>query len=474
MSTVWVAVDQRLDAQVAIKLLDPLIAENPKMLGRFLREARIIAQLRSRHVIRVFDCGVDKGTPFIAMELLKGQSLRQLLQIDRIVSPTRTLAILSDVARAMQAAHEQGIVHRDLKPDNVFLACEDNDVVVKVLDFGIAKRPLQQSSSSSVAFTEAGEVFGTPNYMSPEQIDARSVVDHRADIWAMAIIAFECLTGRVPFIEDTLQEQFLAICMRPIPWPSSIATVPAGFDAWFAKGTARDANERFADAMQACSELQRVCSEVARPSPYEVLPLRAHSDATLVSGNMAASTLRGVTSSAAECTKTIGTALASPGNTSTAVPVTSSKALGVAPKQRPVSSGFLIPAGLLVLFSTGIVAYFALKPARQTQEPNATALSAAAASLAHSPNGVANIPAAASDRVIADVATQNIGSPEPAASNPISIIPLPSASSHKLKPMAPVNARAQAATSGHGSNQRDQPSARASAATRRPRVDLGL
>lgn len=269
-STVFRALDLRLDVPVAVKLLDPNVAVDEQALNRFLREARTAAKLKHLHVAQSLDCGVDDGAPFIVMELLEGQTLRDRLRERGRLSPAETAKILSDVAKAMQFAHTTGVVHRDLKPENVFLArdpatlrdgsLETPAELVKVLDFGIAKRSVASEQGQSGVVTEPGSIFGTPNYMSPEQIDARSPIDHRADIWALGIMAFECLTGRVPFGEQTLREQFLAICARPLPIPSQVAAVPAGFDQWFARAADRDVSARFSSIREAQKELSRLCS----------------------------------------------------------------------------------------------------------------------------------------------------------------------------------------------------------------------
>jgi eukaryotic-like serine/threonine-protein kinase len=257
--TVWQATDLRLEVSVAVKLLDPTIAEDEKSLTRFLREAKTIAKLKSRHIVQSFDCGVDGGQPFIVMELLEGETLRERLKARGYLAPLETVGILSDVSRAMHVAHTNGIVHRDLKPENVFLALQEEGEVVKVLDFGIAKRKVGGLDTASVVLTEPGSIFGTPYYMSPEQIDAHCPVDLRSDIWAIGIMAYECLTGRLPFGENTVREQFLAICGRPMPIPSSVANVPDGFDDWFARAAAQDLDRRFASMREASAELRRIC-----------------------------------------------------------------------------------------------------------------------------------------------------------------------------------------------------------------------
>ena len=168
--------------------------------------------------------------------------------------------MMTEVGRAIGRAHEAGIVHRDLKPDNVFLVRNDDDEVTKVLDFGIAKASsaggLGAAASSA---TRTGALLGTPYYMSPEQAEGARSLDHRTDIWAMGVIAFECLLGRRPFDAETLGGLLLAICTRPIPVPSQCGPVPPGFDAWFARVCNRDPAQRFASARDAAGELKRLC-----------------------------------------------------------------------------------------------------------------------------------------------------------------------------------------------------------------------
>src|SRR6185503_11783841 len=142
------------------------------------------------------------------------------------------------IARALSRAHEAGIVHRDLKPDNVFLVRNEDEEIAKVLDFGIAKSAANRLDKD--AGTRTGAVMGTPYYMSPEQISGSKAVDSRADLWALGVIACECLTGRRPFEADSVGGLALKICTEPLPRPSALAPTPAGFDAWFERAASRD------------------------------------------------------------------------------------------------------------------------------------------------------------------------------------------------------------------------------------------
>jgi serine/threonine-protein kinase len=260
MGSVWRADHLGLSAPVAVKLLDMMHFDGASdALNRFHREARSAAAIRSPHVVQIFDHGVDPtfGVPFIVMELMEGESLaNRLARVGRIV-PAEVARVFTHVARALSRAHDAGIVHRDLKPDNVFLVRNEDEEVAKVLDFGIAKA--QAHSLGQDSATRTGAIMGTAYYMSPEQISGTKNVDFRTDLWALGVMACECMTGRRPFEADTIGGITLKICIEPIPPPSSFAPVPTGFDQWFAKIVNRDPAQRFASAREAAEALRRLC-----------------------------------------------------------------------------------------------------------------------------------------------------------------------------------------------------------------------
>ena len=273
MGSVWLAQHLTLRSPVAIKLIDAEIASKPEALSRFLREAQAAAALRSPHVVQILDHGVDEGVPFIVMELLEGESLAARLERVRRLAPADTARIMMQVGRAMTKAHEAGVVHRDLKPDNIFLVQNDEEEIAKVLDFGIAKSSSHGIGSVS-STTRTGSVLGTPYYMSPEQAEGAKGVDHRTDVWAMGVIACECLLGSRPFDAETLGALLLAICAREMPVPSRAGVVPAGFDAWFKRACSRDVGQRFASAKEAVHELRNVCAGEMMTS-YAASPVSA-------------------------------------------------------------------------------------------------------------------------------------------------------------------------------------------------------
>jgi serine/threonine-protein kinase len=264
MGSVWLAEHLALRSWVAVKLMDPAIAATPEGAERFRREAQAAASLRSAHVVQVLDYGVHETTPYLVMELMQGESLAGCLERERRLSPERTVAIMTQVARALGRAHSAGIVHRDLKPDNIFLVREDDQELVKILDFGIAKTPQSQFGGME---TRTGVTMGTPYYMSPEQVEGKKAVDFRTDLWAMAVIACECMTGVRPFDGSTFGELLLNICARPIPTPSSQGLYLPGFDEWFAKATNRDPEQRFASAQELANSLKDVVAPGVRPGP---------------------------------------------------------------------------------------------------------------------------------------------------------------------------------------------------------------
>ena len=247
--SVWRAEHLALHSPVAIKVLDPVALDAEDTLQRFLREARAAAALRSQHVVQILDYGVDGDMPFIVMELLDGESLEQRLARAGRLDIYATERVLRHMARAVGRAHDAGIVHRDLKPGNVFIVPNDEDEVIKVLDFGVAKTTSTVLGRSVAhAMTPVGALLGTPHYMSPEQVEGSVALDYRADLWSMGVITFECLLGRLPFDGSSFGNLLQAICRGPLPVPSQHGEVPRGFDIWFERACARHPGERFGSA----------------------------------------------------------------------------------------------------------------------------------------------------------------------------------------------------------------------------------
>ena len=254
MGSVWLAYDLSLDTKCALKLVDDDKAKSEEVRVRFQREAKAAAQLRSPHVVDVFDHGDWSGVPYIAMEFLDGEDLGQRLQRLGRLDPGSTYRVISHVARALTRAHAIGIVHRDLKPENVFLVRGDDEEIAKVLDFGIAKHDAYSLQDKA---TKTGSFLGTPYYVSPEQARGKST-DYRSDLWSLAVIAFECLTGRPPFQAEALGELMGQILYEDLPKPSDRAQglLPA-VDAWWERAAQRDREQRFQSAKELADALGR-------------------------------------------------------------------------------------------------------------------------------------------------------------------------------------------------------------------------
>ena len=266
MGSVWLAEHLTLASPVAVKLIAAEVARTPYRLQRFLREARTAAASRGPHVVQILDHGVDEGTPYIVMELLEGESLAQRLARVERLSPRETELVIRQVGRALSRAHETGIVHRDLKPANIFITHNEDDEIVKLFDFGIAKSPVDGLGAALGNQTRTGSILGTPYYMSPEQLEASRRCDHRTDVWAMGVIAFECLIGHVPFTGGGIGGLVLAVCTHPLPVPSQHGPVPDGFDGWFARACARELEQRFSSAREAANELRRLLEPDFEPA----------------------------------------------------------------------------------------------------------------------------------------------------------------------------------------------------------------
>ena len=222
MGAVWRAQHVTLKSPVAVKFINPNIANSETVLSRFLLEAQSAAALRSTHIVQVFDFGVEAGVPYIAMELLPGQSLAERLERDQRIPLEETAHIMVDVARAVALAHESGVIHRDLKPDNIFLVEEKGVQLAKVLDFGVAKVTGGALELTTGGGTRTGAILGTPFYVSPEQGRGTEQLDHRSDLWALGVITYECVVGALPFDSQGLGD--LLMMRKPLYTLSDLAS----------------------------------------------------------------------------------------------------------------------------------------------------------------------------------------------------------------------------------------------------------
>ena len=281
MGSVWVADHLALNTQVVVKFIATELSRNADAVSRFKREAAAASQVKSPHVVQMLDHGVtENALPFIVMELLEGHDLAAHLEAHGRMRPEEVAAIVSQLARALGKAHESGIVHRDIKPQNVFL-CDagGGELFVKLLDFGIAKSTVVDKLDSG---TKTGSMMGSPYYMSPEQVVGSKDIDHRTDLWAVGVVAYEALTGLRPFNAETVGGLALQIHNAPLPTPSETnGLLPKSVDAWFFRACARAPDQRFQSAKElsdSFGEAIETTKQMAVPSIAPRAPMPSFSD----------------------------------------------------------------------------------------------------------------------------------------------------------------------------------------------------
>jgi len=288
MAEVWEAVDDILGRPVAVKILHAHLAADESFRERFRREAIAAARLAHPNVVATFDTGTDEGVTFIVMELVEGQTLRQLLNDNGPMPPERIAHAGAQVADALHYAHRAGVVHRDVKPANI-LVCPDGRV--KVADFGIAKAVEDsepERPSPSEALTSTGSIIGTAQYLAPEQVDGRAV-DGRTDVYALGVVLYEMACGRPPFTGDTDMAVALKHITTTPPAPASVrAGIPQALEALVLRAMAKRPEARYQSAEELRAALLAVdlrAGEVtnvvaAPPRPPAPAPARAGTDHT--------------------------------------------------------------------------------------------------------------------------------------------------------------------------------------------------
>ena len=262
MGEVYRATDAVLERAVAIKVLHMSLAGDREFVERFRREARAAANLNHPNIVGVHDWGAVDGIYYMVMEYVRGQSLREILDAEGVLAPAQAVDVLLQTLSALDVAHRSGIVHRDVKPENMMVT---RDGVVKVTDFGLAR------AFADAHVTEAGRVSGTVQYLAPEQLQGEPA-DPRTDLYSLGVVAYELLTGRLPFTGETA----LAIAYRHIrervPPPSRRnPTVPEVLDGWVASMTEKERELRPESAAEARRDLQREVDALPPAAPIREL-----------------------------------------------------------------------------------------------------------------------------------------------------------------------------------------------------------
>lgn len=254
MGKVYKAHDTEIDRDVAIKVLPPELGSEPGYRERFRREAHIAARLNEPHIIPIHDTGEIDGRLYLVMPIIEGVDVHTLLQRDGAMSPQRAVQVIEQLAAALDAAHEAGLVHRDVKPSNALVTRKD---FVYLIDFGIAH------DAKATKLTQTGSIIGTFAYMSPERLES-GTADARSDVYALACVLYECLTGAQPFAGDSMEQQVVAHLTLDPPKPSDLnPNIPHEFDAVIATGMAKNAGKRYQSAGDLAAAAHRALNEAS-------------------------------------------------------------------------------------------------------------------------------------------------------------------------------------------------------------------
>jgi serine/threonine-protein kinase len=274
MGTVMAARHELLQRDVALKFVSAAAA-TPEVMARFRNEARALAAIQSEHIARVLDAGhLESGTPFIALELLEGEDLEQVLQRRSPQPVNDAIVWVLQALEGLAEAHALGIVHRDLKPANLFLARRrDGRRIIKLLDFGVSKQgrddPLFRSGPT---LTLTSSILGSPMYMAPEQLRDAKRVDARADVWAIGIVLYELLAGRPPFVADNMAQLLVAVLEGvPASLRDARPEVPPGLEAVVMRCLSRETEARFRDVADLADALAPFGPNEARESRRRIL-----------------------------------------------------------------------------------------------------------------------------------------------------------------------------------------------------------
>jgi serine/threonine protein kinase len=462
MGAVYEGENVRIRRKVAIKLLHGGIASNAEMVQRFEREAQVAGTVGNDHILEILDLGaLPNGDRYMVMEFLEGETLTERIKSRTRLQAADAVNIVRQMLTGLEAAHGAGIVHRDLKPDNIFVLRSKAGVkdFVKIIDFGISKFT---EHASSTRMTRTGALMGTPHYMAPEQATGSTEIDRRTDIYAVGIILYEAVTGRVPFQAETFNQLLFEIALARItPARQIVPELDAAIDSIILKASARDPGQRFqtcGEFLAALDNWERTGSAVSLPPGESIeaivaatvprtgsMPMNAGggTDATLSqpaaggpvpSGSVPSGSVPGVSSPGRASSPAVQAAPIQPTLNTWA----NSSQAGVQKAKPPVLAATVL--GVVLLLGGGTGAYFFLRSAPTPSAPAATG------SPAETPPSAVPVATAAAPEVVPSPAVP-VSPPVPSAPVPTPRTPaLPvasnlgkSASHHAATPAHPTS-----------------------------------
>jgi serine/threonine protein kinase len=286
MGLVYQGLHRDIDKRVAIKVLRDDLSRRPEVVARFRQEAKSASRIGHENIVDISDFGeTTRGASYFVMEFLEGEDLANVLGREVTIGAERACAIVLQCCRALSATHSKGIVHRDIKPENIFLTKRDGvDDFVKIVDFGIAKMSdIETDGAPGRKLTKTGMIFGTPEYMSPEQAAGKDL-DHRVDVYALGIILYECVAGRVPFEGDTFMGVLTQHLFAELPAIRDLnpnATVGRELELVIRKALAKDPDDRYQDTEELADAVR--CALEGRLSPATLLSPPSMSSASSMS-----------------------------------------------------------------------------------------------------------------------------------------------------------------------------------------------
>ena len=430
MGAVYEGENVKIRRKVAIKTLLSGLTGNADVVGRFEREATAAGRIGNAHILEVLDLGeMQDGDRYMVMELLDGEPLSARIEARGHLSPAEVAPIGAQVLEGLAAAHAAGIIHRDLKPDNIFILKKHVGIVdyVKIIDFGVSKFQALSGDGEAMSMTRTGAVMGTPYYMSPEQASGSRDADHRTDLYALGVILYQAVSGRVPFDAPTLNQLLFKIVLSdPLPVKGVIPNLDDAFASIISKAMARDINARFqsADEFKAALDGWRTAGKsVSVPPP----PDRASMEAAVL----------GTQTAKPDGSVPANTAM-QPGAKTAGSWSTSQAGTGAKSSNKPIIAGLAIVGGLGVV---GALAGYALFSGSESApaEPSAAAAAVSPPPAAPAPQAPAAQPN------VAPVVQPATAAPTPAPQAPAAESSAALGAGNKPASRAPATRRGAAA-----------------------------